>query len=666
MRSALILVLALAAGERAFAAEDVIIVTAERRAQPADAQAGNTAVLSAAAIARVGAQHPAELMDRAPGVNIQRGQGVESLPAIRSPVLIGGQGAGEILVLEDGVPIRAPGLANVNEVWETGIEFADRVEITRGPGSALYGDNAVHGIINVITPSAADERFDALAEIGSFGRWRGSALVAHDGGLFGAAVRHEDGWRDNSGLDQQKALLGWDGALAGWDVRARADYVNLNQDTAGYVLGTSAYKNRTLSKQNPDGPLGARDSEVARVQADLTRNVSDTLSVKITPYGRWIEATLQQHFLPSKAREDTSQAGGGVQSGLYWDPAKNLSLIFGVDLDDTHGELTEFQFIPTQPNGYVQGLHYNYTVDARVAAAYAQARWTFAPRWSLTAGLRGEDVRYEYDNRAPTNDFGRFRRIADRKDSFDTATPKLGLVREFASGGSAFLNYARGARAPQTTDLYELQTNQQAGQQPAQTINSVELGLRKPLFGGRIEASLYHMDKAHDSFRNADGFTVSNAKTRHQGVEVSANFPLGRYFEIAGWATYAEHTYRFTNISARDPNESIISGTDVDTAPRRLANLHLIWRPLRTFETELSWDHVGRYATNAASTHFYPGHDVFDLRAEWSATDRISLFAAVRNLTDLKYAERADYAFGNDRYFPGEPRAFSIGLRARR
>jgi len=57
---------------------------------------------------------------------------------------------------------------------------------------------------------------------------------------------------------------------------------------------------------------------------------------------------------------------------------------------------------------------------------------------------------------------------------------------------------------------------------------------------------------------------------------------------------------------------------------------------------------------------------VFNLRADWTLTENVTLFGAVRNLANTDYAERADFAFGNDRYFPGEDRAFTLGLRARR
>jgi iron complex outermembrane recepter protein len=75
---------------------------------------------------------------------------------------------------------------------------------------------------------------------------------------------------------------------------------------------------------------------------------------------------------------------------------------------------------------------------------------------------------------------------------------------------------------------------------------------------------------------------------------------------------------------------------------------------------------MGGYFTNAANTRRYPGHDIFDLRAAWSVTPGAELSLAVRNLADKRYAERADFAFGADRYFPAEGRAFTVGVRARR
>lgn len=668
---------------------DEIVVTAERRAQDVATLPSNAAALTGDDLDRIGAQAPSEALNRLPGVAIHRGSGVESLPAIRSPVLTGGQGAGSFLVLEDGVPIRAPGFSNINELYETSLDFAERVEVTRGPGSALYGSNAVHGVVNVVTPAFKARAGDFRAEAGSFGRLaahgylsRGKpaglidcggeegliatcALPARDVYSAGLSVRHEDGWRENAGLDEAHAFAGFDMHAGFWRISSRLAFVNLEQETAGFVEGTDAYRSEALSRGNAN-PEAYRNSKVLRTQAALSREIGEDWSLTLTPFARWIDTDLLQHFLPSRALEETSQTGGGVLGALYWDPSEDFSLIFGVDVDRTTGELREFQSRATQPAGYTQGLHYDYTVDATVIAAYAQASWAFADDWRLVAGVRGEQSAYDYDNRAPTGDVGRFRRPADRSDEFETLTPKLGLIYTIDDTSSAWLNLARGARAPQVTDLYSLQTLQQPGDQKAETIDSAELGYRASFANGaRLELALYAMEKKNSAFRNADGFTVPFARTRHEGVELSGALPLGDFFELSGWATYAEHTYAFNDPVTR-AGESIVSGDDIDSAPRRLANAQLTWTPSDAFSAEIGWTHMGAYLTNAAGTRRYPGHDVFDLRANWKATDAISLYAAVRNLADVRYAERADFAFGNDRYFPAESRAVTVGVRARR
>jgi outer membrane receptor protein involved in Fe transport len=172
------------------------------------------------------------------------------------------------------------------------------------------------------------------------------------------------------------------------------------------------------------------------------------------------------------------------------------------------------------------------------------------------------------------------------------------------------------------------------------------------------------MDKSDTSFRTADGFTVTGGRTRHQGGELSAEAPLTDALALSGWIAYGEHTYRFADPSGR-AGESIVAGNDVDTAPHWLWNARAAWRPHERARLELEWAHMGAYFTNAENTRAYPGHDVLNLRGEWAATEEVSLFAAIRNVTDTDYAERADFAFGNDRYFPGEGRGLTIGVRAR-
>ena len=89
----------------------------------------------------------------------------------------------------------------------------------------------------------------------------------------------------------------------------------------------------------------------------------------------------------------------------------------------------------------------------------------------------------------------------------------------------------------------------------------------------------------------------------------------------------------------------------------------LTWLPNDQLSFQLSADYVGEYYTNAANTQDYPGHLVTNLRGNYAVSEALEAFVIVRNLTDETYADRADFAFGNERYFPGEPLNVTLGIR---
>lgn len=638
-----------------------IVVTATRAPVDWLARADGAARFDAAAIERVGADHVEELLNRAPGTYLHRGSGAEHLTAIRSPVLTGGAGAGSFLYLEDGVPLRAAGFANVNGLFESVSELAGAVEVVRGPGSALYGSNAVHGLVNVVTPEPDGT---SLVDISSstLDRQRVVARIGVGDGFYVAALAaHEGGWRADSGVDQQKLIARWDGALGAWDARATFAFVNLNQETAGYVRGPDAYKDPALRRTNPN-PEAFRDARAARAQARLERTLGDGATLAVTPYARWNAMDFLQHFLPGTPLEESGHASLGVLSALYSE-RENARYVFGADVEHTSGSLAETQEAASF-GPFPQGVHYDYDVAADTAALYADAVFDLSAAWTLQAGARLEAARYDYDTAAAPGVGGRFLRPPDRVDDFTTLAPNVALLRRFGTTSIAYARYARGARAPQTTDLYRLQSGQTSGAADVETIDSVEVGWRGAEGPLTWDLAAFAMKKEHVFFRDADGFNVVDGATRHRGVEAEGRFALTPTLSLAAAATYARHTYAFDRPVSANVTESIASGDDVDTAPRRLANVRALWEPTSALELEAEWVHVGRYFMDASDTQVYPGHDLLNLRGAWRFRDGASAYVIVRNALDAAYAERADYAFGSERYFPGEERGFTLGVRA--
>lgn len=651
----------------AAAIDDEIIVTTERREVAKSDAPISIATLSADELRRIGADHPAEALNRLPGVLIHRGNGQEHLTAIRSPVLTGGAGAGSFLYLEDGVPLRSAGFANVNELFEAHTEAADRIEVIRGPSGAVYGANAIHGVINVLTRAPGKElHYFSETSVDTIGRIKGGAVVSdtvgRQGLLAAVSVLDDPGYRADSGADQQKISLRHDYKGEAVSVRTILAGYNLNQETAGFVEGAAAYRDRTLARSNAN-PNSFRDAKGVRLSSRVDFDAGEAASVSLTPYARWNDMAFRLHFFPSQALERNSHWSVGSQNALYLD-YDGLSAIIGLDLEYSKGELTEYQSIPTVFS-YTQGLHYDYAVAAVSASPFTSISYRIAPQLTASIAARLDFTRYKYDNRTASGVVGRFLRPDDRTDSFTTVSPKISLAYD-AGGANFHVSYARGARPPQTTDLYRLQINQTMDPASPETIDAFELGVKGDVGVLAFEAAGYFMRKKNFFFRDADGFNVNDGRTRHVGGEAEISAPLAFGLRIDGNVSYGRHSYRFARpvLSLPQASESIAFGGDVDTAPRWIAGLRAHWAPEGApASLEAEWLHLGAYFMDAANSTVYPGHDIFNLRGEWAISNRVSTTFAVRNLFDVLYAERGDFAFGTERYFPGEGRVATFGLR---
>jgi outer membrane receptor protein involved in Fe transport len=148
---------------------------------------------------------------------------------------------------------------------------------------------------------------------------------------------------------------------------------------------------------------------------------------------------------------------------------------------------------------------------------------------------------------------------------------------------------------------------------------------------------------------------VSEGRTSHEGIEYSVTWQALESLAVGVSGTHARHRYDFSR--AIEGGETITAGNDVDTAPRDLARATLEFAPLDTVRAEAEWLVVGDYFLDAANAHRYTGHELLNLRASWAFRPQWSVTLRVNNALDRGYADRADFAFGNYRYFPGRSRS---------
>jgi len=659
--------------EESSVALDELVVTGTRSESPLLEQAGNTGKVSEEEIDLIRPDHITEVVNRISGVNVQHGNGQEHLTSIRSPVLSGGAGAGSFLFLEDGIPLRAAGFANVNGLFEVNYEQAGGIEVVRGPGSALYGSNAVHGLINVLSraPSLELEREIDLS-FGPHDLYTAKGTVSDTVGRHGYRVNvlgtTDGGYANDSGYDQQKVTLRHDYFGDIDSFKTLFSYTNLNQETTPYITGFKAYEDESYSRTNPD-PDAYRDAKSFRLSTEWIHELSDSSRFSLTPYMRHTDMEFLMHFLPGKALEKNKHSSIGLLSSYTKELDGGHKIILGTDFEYTEGELSEVQDNPAPfPGVFLPGVHYDYEVDATVIAPYIHTEWQLLENTRLTAGLRYEYTRYDYTNNTGSRTLAgssRYLRPDSDVDTFSNFSPKLGLVQQLTEDTAAFINYARGTRAPQTSDLYRAQIGpSQTGSADSETIDSIEVGMRKVGEGLQYEVAVYHMKKRDYFFTDSSDENVPNGKTQHTGLELGMFYPFNETFDIAANATFAKHEYDFDK-----PSSDINKGDYLVTAPKRMGNIRLGWNVTPQTRAELEWVHMSEYYLNDANDKKYEGHDVFNLRASHDVTQNFTVYGRIKNLLNTEYAERADFNTNSDpdgyRYFVGEKRYLHVGASYR-
>ncbi|MDX1507003.1 MAG: TonB-dependent receptor [Woeseiaceae bacterium] len=654
-----------------------IVVTSERRNQPKLLHTGNIERIDAGELAWVQHQHISESLGRVAGTWIVRGSGQDHQTSIRSPVLGGAGSCGGFLILEDGIPTRPSGFCNTNQLIEVNAEQAQSIEVIRGPANALFGSNALHGVVNVLMPEPADAgHAPAGIEFGAndYVRVRAALPFAGNAPWIGVANYADDGgFRESSGYRQGKlhAKRSW-GAVDDRFTLAMT-VTALRQETAGFITGEDAYKSELVSETNPN-PEAYRDADSLRLYGIWTRQGQRT-SFDIRPYLRRSSMDFLHHALPGQPGERNGQVSAGLITAVRLE-RNDWHTVTGLDLEwsDVYLQQTQAEPAagpPAQQATRPVGKHYDYTVDALVVAPFIQSEYRINDDWSVGGGVRFEYARYDYDNRmlsGNTRDDGSecgfggclYSRPEDRSDSFRNVAPNLSARYRISDRTVLFGRLTRGFRAPQTLELYRLQNGQEIADLDSEYVDSLEFGLRTDRYRTTMDVTAFAMRKRNSVFRDSEGFNVTGARSKHVGVEADIDVLLAPRWQLSANTSYARHTYDFT---AAGRGENFIAGNDIDTAPRWLGSVELAFEPFASSRFGLQVTHVGEYYLDSANAHDYAGHTLVNLRMLYEPASRYALILRINNLLDTRYADRADFAGRDYRYLPGRSREAYLEIR---
>lgn len=517
----------------------------------------------------------------------------------------------EVLMLVNGIPINNVFLGNRSEIWGgMPLENVARIEVIRGPGSALFGADAFAGVINVITKTSSDIKgVEAGARVGSFRSkeaWvqRGGRLGPFDSALY-LGIGKTDGSRGIVEQDAQSAVDRQFGTSAshapgpmntvGQSIDARADLAyekwRLRAALQDRMIGIGAGLGNSL---DPDSRV-----KESRLYLDLSyRDTSWAPAWDVSALLGYFDVQ-EQPADPAFMLYPPGAFGGLFPNGVIGNPSHserhtqgNVSAFYtgfdkhrvrigtGFRVEDLYkaNEVKNFTLtsipgvgLAMVPLGGLVDVTNNPSMvyitphSRTIEYAFVQDEWTVVKDWTLTAGLR-------YDH---YSDFG------------GTTNPRLALVWDASYNFVVKAMYGRAFRAPSFGEQYEVNNPVTRGNpslRPEMITTSELMATWQPTTKVQTSLSLfrYHMNDIIRFVPNADPTTGNMAENdgaqTGRGMELEATWEATRSLKLTG------------NVSLQRSIDEI-TGASAGLAPRRRIFARADWRfaPVWHFGTTVNY-----------------------------------------------------------------------------
>jgi len=680
-----------------------VSVTATREARPVGETPATVSSVRDEAIAEMRPTHPKDVLNQVSGVWVSNLSGEGHSTAIRQPLTT----SAVYLYLEDGIPTRSTGFFNHNALYEINVPQSGGLEVSKGPGSALYGSDAIGGTVNVLTrrPPAQGE-FELTGEAGSHGWGRvllsGGNTHGDDAWRASLNLTRTDGWHKDAGYDRQTGTARWDRIIG--DATMVKTVLSFSRVDQQHVGSLNAAEYRHTPRAN-NIPFSNRKVDALRLSSAFEYEGERSL-ISITPYFRdnrmKIVPSWTVSYDPNQYTNDNQSFGFLSKYRQDFD-ALRARLIVGLDFDYSPGSRDEDSIALNRATNAHGGTEYSidhavtpvriykYDVAFRGISPYVHGEISPVERLRITAGLRYDAMRYDYDNKfnggvagATQGVGGRFPgggwygHAASTKVDYSHLSPKLGATWAFSEWLNGFASYTNAFRAPSEGQVFRggRESSAERAQIQAESllklkpviVDSVELGLRGKTDGVNYEVSVYRMTKKDDIISYQDPLTnqrtaVNAGKTLHRGVEVGMGVALAKAWRVDASLGYAKHSYQRWAVSGTTD----YSGNEMASAPRVIANTRLTYAPdaLNGGRVQLEWVRLGSYWRDDANTSKYDGHDLISLRANYPLRKGLEVYANVTNLLDKRYAETSGLSSGQPTYSTGLPRTVVAGLTAK-
>lgn len=653
-----------------------VTVTATRAERDVLDIPGNVTVIGREEIEESGASDIPELLRRESGIYVTNDTSNPAgyMVAPRGFQNGSGTGGANLLVLVDGRRVNEPA-SSVPDWALLPLENVERIEIVRGPASAVYGDNAAGGVVQIVTQQPEGPLSGEITgRTGTYDLDGGSVSVRGSHGPVGASVFAKgwstDGFREGADFRSRmfdgKVRFSLDEAT---DLTLAGGYSSDDRKTAGSLseadlelLGRDA-----LDPRNGGEPNVAEERR-RYGQARLEFRPSEDFGVEALAYHRY-ETTESEFFFggtPFPTERDADSSGLNLKTELDTRvTGRRLRTVFGVDLlrEDLESGSPRI------------GGPANQTRSRRYAlGAFLQEELALTPDLLLSGGLRFDRAGYDLKSKGAPSMADPAPPESSTKEYFNAWSPKAALTYRVTDPISVYASYSRGMRFPNIDEFSGVLTgNPEIDPQKSQAYE-VGVKMRSERFEGNL--AVYHMDVDDEILFNPTagsfGRNVNIDEVRHRGVEASFRLQLVEWLELYG-------SYTFDDTEVTSDALTDLEGEDIPVTPDHRGTAGVLFRlpysielaangnfvGSRGLRSDLTGDveDLGKYSTYDAHIRYHP-----EVREDLE----LELGLAVRNLFDREYSEVAGVASSfapgaspTRRFFPAPGRHYELSATVR-
>lgn len=670
-----------------------IVVTATRTAQQPYDIAASVDVVNVPQDGNLDI-NASELLDGIPGVLARDRQNYaqDEQISIRGFGARSAFGIRGVRLYTDGIPATMPD--GQGQITHFNLDSAERVEVLRGPFSALYG-NASGGVIQLFTADGSDPPQLRIGVAGgSHGLLRAEANARGTAGALDYNVDfthfRSNGYRDHSRAERESgnAKLGWQID----DQRKLTLVLNtLNlpgaQDPQG--LTPAQYRQDPRQAAPPSLSYDTRKS-VSQQQGGLIYedHLDQANSVRLMGYygQRRVEQFLsvptfaQASPLSSGGVVDLDNEYGGGDARWTWHDTlagRPFELAVGLAYDNQHQHRRGYENFVGDTLGVKGALRRDEQDRVYDFDQYAQATWRVSDAWTLMGGLRHSRVSFDsrdaYISADNPDDSG--------KERYTATTPVAGVMFRVSPSVHLYADYGKGFETPTFSELAYRNdgvSGLNLGLQPAIT-HSSEIGVKlQPDAHTRAAIAVFRADSRDElavATNNGGRTTYQNIHSaRRQGLEASFATRLAPWLQLQAAYTYLDASYRSPYLTCvtsgcTTPDTRVDAGARIPGVPRSNLYAQLRAGRARGWQFSLDGNYLSKVPANDLNDVSAPAYAVFGLGAGYVLEQgrwRAHLFGRIDNLFDRRYVGSVRVDDGNARYFePAPGRTYLLGVDLR-